>query len=674
MTVSVTAQVDRTKMPKKGPAPKIQLGKPQSFTLKNGLKVIVVENHKLPRASATLTIDNPPSYEGDKAGVSSLLSAMLGTGTTSKSKDEFNKRVDYLGARVRFSSSGAGASALSKYFDEVLSLMIDGALHPVFKQEEFDAEKNKFIEGIKSEENSVKSTASKVRSALTYGKNHPWGEIVTLKTAGNVTLEDVKAFYHKRFNPNNAYLVVVGDVDFKDIKKKLTKELGGWKKAPDTKYVFPKVENVATTEIDFIDMPNAVQSEIAIISTHDLKKTDKDYHKVLIANNILGGDFNSYLNMNLREAHGWTYGARSSTSANRYKGKFLASTSVRNAVTDSAVVEAMKEIKRIKNELVSDKKLKISKAKYVGNFVMALERPSTIARYALNKEIDNLPDDFYETYLEKIEKVTAEDVKEIANKYFKDENARIIVVGKAVDVLPGLEKLPYKINYFDKEGNPTSKPELNKKVSKDITPKSVIEKYINAIGGMDAIKKVNTIKVVADGEIQGQQLELTTTQKNPNKYAMKMVLKAMGMEITAVKFNGEKGSIAQQGQSQAMPEAMVNEFKSRTTIFEEVDLLNNLKNVSLEAIEKVNGEDAYKLVVDKEGKKTIRYYNVNSGLFVKQVEKKGNMEQATEMGDYKVVKDVKFPYSIKSNMGPTSIEFKVTTILVNEGVTDADFE
>ncbi|MBS9768232.1 MAG: insulinase family protein [Flavobacteriaceae bacterium] len=675
MMLNATAQVDRSKMPERGVAPKIQLGKPQTFTLDNGLKVLVVENHKLPRASVRLSIDNPPIKEGEKAGVNSLLSSVLGMGTTTKTKDEFNKRVDYLGANVNIYSSGASAFSLSKYFDEVFALMVDGIFNPVFTQEDFDAEKAKMLEGLKSNENNVQSVASTVRSALLYGKDHPWGEITNQKTVENVTLDDVKAFYKKNFKPNNAYLVVIGDVKFDDIKKKVTEAFSSWKKAPESEYVFPEVKNVNATEIDFIDMPNAVQSEIKIVSTHDLKMSDPDYHKVLMANSILGGGFNSYLNMNLREAHAWTYGAYSNASADRYKGNFTASTSVRNVVTDSAVVEAMKEIQRIKKELVSAEKLSNSKAKYVGNFVMALENPGTIAGYAITKETNNLPDDFYETYLEKIEKVTPQDVKEVANKYFKEDKMRIIIVGKAVDVLPALEKLPYPIHYFDKEGNPTTKPELNKEVSKDVTAKSVLEKYIQAVGGMEALKKVQTLKTVSEGQIQGQNLEMTVLGKAPNKYAMVMEIPTMGMKLTEIKFNGEKGTVAVQGNSKPMSEEMLKPYKENTSLFLEVSLLSQLDKVSLEAIEKVEGKDAYKLVLDNKSLKNINYYDVNSGLLLKEEQMKdGKIVSSSFSSDYKEVKGVKFPHTIKMNAGGMNIEFKRKSILINEGVTDADFE
>ena len=174
LSISATAQIDRSVQPKPGPAPTITLEVPGEFQLKNGLKVLVVENHKLPRVSYSLTIDNNPIVEGDKAGVSSMLGAMLGNGTTNISKDEFNDEIDFLGARLSFGSSSAYASGLSKYSERIMELMADAAINPLFTQEEFDKEKTKVLEGLKNSEKSVSAVAGRVGSALAYGKKHPW--------------------------------------------------------------------------------------------------------------------------------------------------------------------------------------------------------------------------------------------------------------------------------------------------------------------------------------------------------------------------------------------------------------------------------------------------------------------------------------------------------------------
>ncbi|MEO8515436.1 MAG: pitrilysin family protein, partial [Flavobacterium sp.] len=433
------AQNDRLQ-PKPGPAPTVNVGKPQRFTLENGLKVMVVENSKLPRVSFNLKIDNSPFAEGNKKGIDDLTGTMMGKGTQKITKEAFNEEIDFLGADVNFSSDGAYATGLSKYAGRVLELMAQGCLSPNFTQEELDKEKTKLIEGLKSNEKNVAVTASRLENVLAFGKNHPSGEYLTEETINNVTLADLVHHYNTYFVPQNAYLVVIGDVKFADVKAKVEAAFGSWAKAvaPQLSYNDPK--NVQYTQINLVDMPNAVQSVISFVNTVNLKMTDKDYFATLLANQIFGGDFNSYLNMNLREKHGWTYGASSSIRGNKYVTKFKASSQVRNAVTDSAVVELLKEVKRIRNERVTDEVLKNVKASYIGNFVMQIEKPETVARYALATEIQHLPADFYENYIKSINAVTAEEVMQAAKKYLMADNGRIVVVGKASEIASGLEK------------------------------------------------------------------------------------------------------------------------------------------------------------------------------------------------------------------------------------------
>ncbi|WP_395045552.1 M16 family metallopeptidase, partial [Flavobacterium sp.] len=402
--LTITMQAQNRPQPKPGPAPKINIKKPVSFVLPNGLKVLVVEDHKLPRVSFNLSIDNAPYAEGNKKGVDNLTSSLIGNGSQKTTKDVFNEEIDFLGAEISFNSDGAFASGLSKYSKRILELMAEGALSPNFTQEEFDKEKEKLIEGLKTQEKSVPAVAGRVENVLVYGKNHPSGEYLSEETINAVSLSDVKANYATYFVPERAYLVVIGDVKFKDAKKAVSNLFGSWVKAKAPQLTYSAPSNVQYTQINFVDMPNAVQSEISLVNTVSLRLSDPDFFPVIVANQVLGGDFNSYLNMNLREAHGWTYGARSNVGSSKYSvSKFKANSQVRNAVTDSAVVEFLKEIKRIRTEKVSEETLNNVKAGYVGRFVMQVEKPATIARYALNIETEGLPADFYENYIKNIQ-------------------------------------------------------------------------------------------------------------------------------------------------------------------------------------------------------------------------------------------------------------------------------
>lgn len=668
-TTAMQAQ-DRP-MPKPGPSPTVNVGKPETFTLKNGLKVLVVENHKLPRVSFSLTMDNAPYAEGDKKGVSDMVSALMGSGTKKMSKDAFNEETDFLGADINFWASGASASGLSKYSGRILELMADGALNPVFTQEEFDKQKAQILESLKSDEKNVKSVASRVTEVLTYGKNHPSGEYLSEATLNNVTLNDVVQNYDTYFVPGKAYLVIVGDVKFKDVKKEVTKLFSSWEPgiAPTVSYSDPK--DVQYTQVNFVDMPNAVQSEISVVNIVNLKMTDKEYFATILANQILGGGGEGRLFLNLREAHGWTYGAYSSIGASKYVGAFTSSTSVRNVVTDSSVVEILNELKRIRTDLVSAEDLKNAKAKYIGNFVMQIEKPATVARYALNTQTQNLPDDFYENYIKNINAVTAEDIKNAANKFFLADHARIVIVGKAADVLPGLEKRNIPIQYFDKWGKPAEKPTVNKPVPAGVTAKTVLDGYVKAVGGDKALKAVKTLYTKSTGTVQGTPLELTMKVSADNKQFVEM--KAMGMSMMKQVVNEKGGYMVRQGQKEDLTGEDLAKQKASAVPFEELTLANS-KDVKLTGIESINGADAYAV---KNGDTTF-YYDVKTGYKIAEAHEETQEDgkkasQVTYYSDYKDVKGIKVPYKVNMNIG-IELDLTVTEVKINEGVTPADFQ
>lgn len=670
LSLTVSAQIDRSKQPKPGPAPKINIGTPKKFKLDNGLQVLVVENHKLPRVTATLTIDNPPMSYGNKKGVEGLLSGMLGTGSKNIAKEKFDEEVDFLGANISFWNEGARVSSLKKYFPKVLGLMTDAAFNPVFTKEEFDKQVKQSIDNIKSNAKSVSAIAGRVERALVYGKNHPYGEFTSEETLKNVNLQDVKDLYAKTYKPNNAYLVIIGDVEFKKVKSLVTSLFSGWERGNMVPQKLPKVENPTTTEINFINMPNAVQSELAIVNSVNLKMGDKDYYAALLANQILGGGGTGRLYKNLREDKGYTYGAYSSISSDRYASRFKTGASVRNMVTDSAMVEAMKEINIARYKKATQEELDIAKAKYIGNFVRAVERPSTIAGYALDILINDLPEDYYENYLKNINAVTLDDVQNAAIKHFRGDRARIIITGKGIDVLKNLEKTAdYKINYFDKNGNPTVKPPMSLPIPAGVTSASVVDKYIDAIGGKDKVDAIKTTLTVANATIQGTPIVMTVKSAAPNKTSQ--AISVMGNTMQKSVFDGEKGYRESRGNRVDLNAEDVAKSKERNSIIPDV----NYKKGKLVRIEPIDGKDAFVIKY----KDSEIFYDMKSGLKVKSVKtSKGQGGKETKIptifSDYKEVGGVKFPHKMSQKMGPMELNFVVKEIKINEGVSDADFK
>ena len=657
--------IDINAMPKPGPTPAINIAKPNSFKLKNGLTVLVVENNKLPRVNIQLTMDRPPIYEGNIVGVGEIMADQLGTGTTKLSKEEFNKKIDFLGARLSFYPQGVGANTLSKYSTQVISLMADAVVNPKFSAEEVNKSKERTIEGLKTKEKDAGEIARRVDNALTYGKNTALGEFVTEESINRIQLKDVQDFYKKYYAPDNAYLVIVGDVKTSEIKKLVEKEFGKWKKSGTKFAAVEPAKNLPATEINIVDVPTAVQSVIRVGNISTLQMKDPQYFSGVIANHILGGA-ETRLFMNLREKNGYTYGAYSHLSTNKYSPYFSANASVRNEVTDKAVVEFMNELKGISQ--IKPEELANAKAKLKGEFIMSLEKPETIARFALNERLYSLPADFYANYLKSIDKVTTSDVSAAAKAYILPNQSRIFVAGKGAEIAEGLEKLGYPVKYFDKFANPASRPET-KKIAAGVTAESIGQKYIATIGGKANVEKINSLQMNSSATVQGMTIETITLAAKGGKTSVEM--KMMGQSMQKIVFDGKDGYIMAQGQKQPLPAELKEELAANKEIFPELTF--NAKNTTLRGIENVNGEEVYAI---KKGNKTY-FYSVKTGLKVgeSQTQKMQGQEVIvpTYYSDYKEVSGVKLPFKISQNVGGIEMNSDVKSYEINKA-TDKDFK
>lgn len=672
---AVSAQIDRSVMPASGPEPEINLGSPKEFTLPNGLTVLVVEDKKLPKVAFYLNIDNPPMGEGDKTGVASLTSSLLGQGSKNVPKDEFYEEVDFMGSRINIYSGGAFASGLSKYTDRILELFSDAALHPDFKEDALEDEKKKLKENIANNAKNVSNIASRVSRALAYGKKHPRGEFATKESVDRVTLADVRSFYNNSFVPGSAYLIAVGDIEYRDIKKKITKYFSEWAKSSPLDLSYTTPEDAQYRQINFVDMPNAVQSDIRVQNLVNFTLNDEDYFPALLANYILGGGGEARLFQVLREEKGYTYGAYSRASPSKYgPTTFQASASVRNEVTDSAVVAFLDVIDNFRNNPVSEEELKRAKAKYTGNFIMSLENEETVADLALNVKINDLDKDFYRTYLESINKVSVEDIQRVAQKYLKPEKFRIVVVGKGSEVLEGLENITYQgkkipVKYFDSEATAIERPVYEVSAPADMDGATVLQNYIEAIGGRSAIEAIKTIQATSTANIQGMPLEVEMKKGN-GKFMLDM--KMQGNSMSKQVYNGSEAFVVARGQKNVLEGEQAKKLAESAAIIPELDWLENAPE--LKGMEMVDGKPAYVLEI-AEGE--LYYYDQETGLKVKQEStvKMGpnTMKNIQTFGDYRAVEGVMMPFSMSQNVGPQTIDLETQEVLVNQPMEESDF-
>ena len=666
---SLTAQttIDRSTAPSPGPARVPTIASYESFELKNGLKVFVVEDHKLPRISMSLILDRDPIVEGEKAGYVAIAGDLLGSGTTTRTKAQLDEEVDFMGARFSTSASSMNVGGLSKYTDDLVEIMSDVLLNPSFETEEFEKLKSQMTSGLKANADDPDAIAGNLRGATLYGLEHPYGEVMTESTVEAVTLEDCKNYFSSYFRPNIAYMVVIGDITVKDAKKKLSKALKGWKASDVPAHDYEKTSVPSAGRIVMVDKPSAVQSVVWLGNVIDLPQGHPDIEPLRIANQILGGGMSGRLFTNLREDKAFTYGAYSSFGIDELNSTFGASAKVRNEVTDSAIVEFLMEIGRMRTESVTEEDLIAAKASLSGAFGRSLESTSSAANFALNIARYGLPSDYYNNYLARLEAVTAEDVMRVSNQYMKTDNLTISVVGKAQDVAAGLAAFG-EVEYYDAEGMPTDAPTFLF-LPEGITLETVFAKYYEAMGGVDVLSSLKAMDMKAHLEIPGMpgQLKMRTAKITPNKFMMEQSMQGMTvMKMTYVDGVGKQSGM--QGEKELEGEELEDLKKQASFVVDELAWMQDLESFTFDGQTLMDGKAVYQV---SEGEKT-RYFEVETGLFYKSTETtetpEGDMAVSMTVEEWGEYNGIKMPKVSKQSAGQQTFTIIVDSVEFGDDV------
>ena len=677
IVLTVSAQLDRSQRPQPGPAPVIQLGDFESFTLRNGLKVIVVENRKVPVVSFQLTLDIDPVQEGTSKGYVDLAGSLMREGTKNRTKQQIDEQVDFIGANLSTFSTGMFGSALKRHQETLLELMSDILLNPTFPEAELQRNLNQIKSGLEANRNDANFMARNVAQVAVFGQDHPYGEIMTPETLENITVDALKNYYNYYFKPNVAYLVIVGDINAREARRLANRYFGKWKKGNVHRMTYPTQPMPEGNRVALANRDGAVQSIVYVTYPVEYTPANPDAIKASVMNSVLGGGvFSGRLMQNLREDKGYTYGARSNLSSDRLMGRFTASTEVRNSVTDSTVVEILGEMRRLINEPVEEETLQLVKNFMNGSFARSLESPRTIANFALNIKRYNLPEDYYATYLEKLHAVTVSDIQAMAAKYLKPDNAIIVVAGNRDDVIDNLKKFSAngEVELYDAFGRKVEGPRA---VSGEVTAQNVIEAYVAAIGGAAKLKAVKDVTMNMSANIQGMTIEAVNKQKAPDMFysALSMGGNVMQKQV----FDGTRGRISAMGQSQEITGDDLTELKLQAALFPELRYAELGYTLELAGIEQIDGQDAYRVrFTSPTGSVRNEFFSLETGLRissqVNQETPMGSMTMVTNFSDYREVNGVMYPFSIKQQVGPQMLDMKVNSIEVNTGLSDNDFQ
>jgi zinc protease len=453
------AKTDQTaNLPKPGPNPKFALPAIEKSKLSNGLDVWLVRQAELPIVSMNLVIKSGSMADPKgKLGIAEYTADLLNKGTKNRNAVEIANQAQNIGSNVGagsgWDSTNVSMTTLTKHLDKALELYADVIVNPTFPDAELNPIKQRAIVGLTQRKTNANAIANIAFNSVLYGKEHPYGQASSEASIKAITRDDLVKFYETYYRPNNSTLIVVGDTTMAGLKTKLESAFANWKSAEVPATKIPATTKVAQPGIYLIDRPGSAQS-VVTIGQIGVSRDNPDFVALSVMNSILGGQFSSRVNLNLREEKGYTYGARTGFSFRKGAGPFSASADVQTAVTKESVQEFMKELNGIRGAIpVTEKELEYNKQSIIRRFPQGFETNGQISGQLSNLLIYGLSDTYFNEYIAKVNAVTVADVNRVANKYLDPANMAIVIVGDKKVIEGKLKDLGYAIRMLDTEGN-----------------------------------------------------------------------------------------------------------------------------------------------------------------------------------------------------------------------------
>ena len=434
----------------------LNLPEPFETTLSNGLQLIVIEDRRLPLISIRLAFRSGDASDPvELPGLSDMLSHLLTEGTETRASRQIAEEIERLGATLSVGSTSdfttVAASGLSVFVDEILELMADVTLRASFPQNEVDLARENTQQMLIQQRAQPNFLASERMAQVMFGE-HPYSRVSpTAEMLDALTRDDLLSFRESQFIPNNAAMIVIGDVEHESLMTRLEEFFGIWSARALNEPGFPSPPHRSSRSIYLVDRPGSAQSNI-VIANEGIIRTSPDYFPMLLMHTILGANASSRLFMNLREHKGYTYGAYSNLDARRLAGTFRATAEVRTAVTGDSLREFFYELNRVRDDAVSDEEISNAKSYLTGVFPIRIETQDGLIDQMVNIKMFDLPDDYLKNYREQVNTVTTEDIQLVAEKYVTPDRAAIVIVGDAAQVTDQIKPYSEEIEIYDTEG------------------------------------------------------------------------------------------------------------------------------------------------------------------------------------------------------------------------------
>ncbi len=449
---------DRTQAPLPGPPRPYHFPEVTRTTLPNGLRVLLARTRNAPLVSMRALIRSGADHDvPELAGVASITADLLDEGAAGRDAMRLAEDIGLLGGTMGTGSdwdaSYVSLDVLARYANQAVEIFSDITSRPQLPPDGLERVRAERLNDLLQQRDEPAMIAAKRFSGLLYGKG-PYGFPMsgTTDSVPRITIDDVRRFYKQHYSPNNASVIVSGDVEPDHALKLVEGSLGHWERGSEPPRPSPVPKEIESNRIYLIDRPGAVQSEIRI-GHIGVSRSSSDYFPLSVMNAILGGIFNSRINLNLREKHGYTYGARSMFAFRRSAGPFVVAAPVRNEVTKESVHEVLSELRRIRTGDIEDRELNDTKSYLMGVFPATVQTASDIASRLLDMELYGLAENYFDRYRENIGAVSKEGIEHVAKKYIDPERAVIVIVGNAKQVREPLGTLGYPIHEMDIDGN-----------------------------------------------------------------------------------------------------------------------------------------------------------------------------------------------------------------------------
>lgn len=680
------------------PTTKVNLGPVTRTTLPNGMLLIVVPRHQVPSVDVTLAVKVPDTAEPiDKTGLAQFTAAMLRKGTKKRTADQISDAVDFVGASLGAQAAAGGVyvscHARTRDLGLCMDMTSDVAINATFPESEMGEIRDDLIATVNRVKDDPNALARWHAANVFYGDDDPRGRPMSKKSIQAIDQKSLVEFHDKWFAPNNAILAISGDVDERAARSIANKMFGTWKKKTVPPVTDPPARPMPQPTkglpVRLVDKPDATQSSVLVIGP-GIRHADPSFYAVRLMNYALGGGgFSSRLMKIVRSENGKTYGVRSSFDAGRDAGPFMASTFTRNSETASTLKLVVDEIARMRKGGPTEEELSAAKSNLIGGYGLRLETGSDLAEELIGAEIDGLDPKYVVEYPARMEAVTLKEAALAAEQHL-DPRA-VVVVGKASEVGPMLKKAGYAhievLNYLDPVSETERKALMKQREAnaETIAPgeamegKRLLELALQARGGRAALAKVQSLTMTGKGTLsmQGQQVPVNVETKEIRGKATREDIDMGGMDVTQVFADG-KGFVKQGDRRMDMPPEMALEMQK--AIFRDPNFI--VLNATAPNA-KVRGgmpttEDGVTYdnlqIISPDGDVTTLLLDPKTHLVARMRYASEGGQVHDELGDYRIIDGVQFPFKFKHDNGQQKVEIDYDKIVINPKLSADTFK